>query len=162
VVTGSRVRLIPLYFLSIFATALALAGTGLAPSFALALSLLAVAGAANGIDNVATDTILQEQVPDALLGRVFSVRFLTYSAGEALAYPAGGLIVDAVGPRSTYLLAGTATAAADFITLLMISFPFPQERPSMFTLCRRVETPFRTSLSRPRQVALASIRQERR
>ncbi len=122
VVAGSRVRLIPLYFLSIFATALALAGTGLAPSFALALSLLAVAGAANGIDNVATDTILQEQVPDAFLGRVFSVRFLTYSAGEALAYPAGGLIVDAVGPRSTYLLAGTATAAAGFLIFLVIAF----------------------------------------
>ncbi|MEJ7871378.1 MAG: MFS transporter [Rubrobacteraceae bacterium] len=122
VVAGSRVRLIPLYFISIFATALALAGTGLAPSFALALSLLAVAGAANGIDNVATDTILQEQVPDAFLGRVFSVRFLTYSAGEALAYPAGGLIVDAVGPRSTYLLAGTATAAAGFLIFLVIAF----------------------------------------
>jgi MFS family permease len=121
VVAGSRVRLIPLYFLSIFATALALAGTGLAPSFALALILLAVAGAANGIDNVATDTILQEQVPDALLGRVFSVRFLTYSAGEALAYPAGGLIVDAVGPRSTYLLAGTATAAAGLLIFLVIA-----------------------------------------
>ncbi len=120
VVAGSRVRLIPLYFLSIFATALALAGTGLAPSFALALILLAVAGAANGIDNVATDTILQKRVPDALLGRVFSVRFLTYSAGEALAYSAGGLIVDAVGPRSMYLLAGTATAVAGFFILLVI------------------------------------------
>ena len=119
-VAGNRVGLIPLYFLSIFATALALAGTGLAPSFALALGLLAVAGAANGIDNVATDTILQEQVPDALLGRVFSVRFLGFSAGEALAYPTGGLIVDAVGPRSTYLLAGTATAIAGLLIFLVI------------------------------------------
>lgn len=120
VLAGNKVGLMPLYFLSIFATALALAGTGLAPSFALALSLLAVAGAANGIDNVATDTILQERVPDALLGRVFSIRFLTYSAGEALAYPAGGLIVDAVGPRSTYLLAGAATAVAGFLIFLII------------------------------------------
>lgn len=120
-VAGNRVGLMPLYFLSIFATALALAGTGLAPSFALALSLLTVAGAANGIDNVATDTILQERVPDALLGRVFSIRFLTYSAGEALAYPAGGLLVDTVGPRSTYLLAGAATAAAGFLIFLVIA-----------------------------------------
>ncbi len=120
-VAGNRVGLMPLYFLSIFATALALAGTGLAPSFVLALSLLTVAGAANGIDNVATDTILQEQVPDALLGRVFSIRFLTYSAGEALAYPAGGLLVDIVGPRSTYLLAGAATAAAGFLIFLVIA-----------------------------------------
>lgn len=120
-VAGNRVGLMPLYFLSIFATAMALAGTGLAPSFALALGLLAIAGAANGIDNVATDTILQEQVPDALLGRVFSIRFLTYSAGEALAYPAGGLLVDTVGPRSTYLLAGAATAAAGFLIFLVIA-----------------------------------------
>lgn len=120
-VAGNRVSLIPLYFLGIFATALALAGTGLAPSFALALSLLAVAGVANGIDNVATDTILQEQVPDALLGRVFSVRFLGYSAGEALAYPMGGLIVDTFGPQSTYLLAGAATAAVGFLIFLVIA-----------------------------------------
>jgi MFS family permease len=119
-VLGRRVGLIPLYFLSIFAAALALVGTGLAPSFALALGALTVAGASNGIDNVTTDTILQKQVPDALLGRVFSVRFLGYSAGEALAYVAGGVIVDAVGPRPTYLLAGIATASAGLLILSII------------------------------------------
>jgi MFS family permease len=119
-VLGGRVGLLPLYFLSIFAAALALAGTGLASAFTLALGALTVAGASNGIDNVTTDTILQKQVPDALLGRVFSVRFLGYSAGEALAYLAGGVIVDAVGPRATYLLAGTATATAGLLVLFIV------------------------------------------
>jgi MFS family permease len=119
-VLGDRVNLILLYFLSIFITALALAGTGVSPTFAFALGALAVAGIANGIDNVATDTILQKRVPDALLGRVFSVRFLSYSVGEALAYPTGGLIVDAVGPRATYLLAGGACATAGLLILLVI------------------------------------------
>ena len=119
-VLGGRVGLIPLYFLSIFAAALALVGTGLVPSFALALGALMVAGASNGIDNVTTDTILQKQVPDALLGRVFSVRFLGYSAGEGLAYLAGGVIVDALGPRPTYLLAGIATATAGLLVLSLI------------------------------------------
>jgi MFS family permease len=117
---GDRVSLVPLYFLSIFGGALALAGTGLAPLFILALGALMVEGVATGIDNVATDTILQKQVPDALLGRVFAVRFMSYSAGEGLAYIAGGLIVDAIGSRSTYLLAGTATAAAGLIVLLYL------------------------------------------
>jgi nitrate/nitrite transporter NarK len=55
---------------------------------------------------------------------VFSIRFLGYSAGEALAYPLGGLLVDAIGPSSTYLLAGIATAAAGLIVLLvMITIP---------------------------------------
>jgi MFS family permease len=127
-VLGGRVGLIPLYFLSILAAALALTGTGVAPAFALALGALTVAGVSNGIDNVTTDTILQKQVPEALLGRVFSVRFLGYSAGEALAYVTGGVIVDAVGPRSTYLLAGIATAAAGLLVLLILAAPAKDAR----------------------------------
>jgi MFS family permease len=123
-VLGDRINLVLLYFLSIFVGASALVGTGLAPVFVLALGALTVEGAATGIDNVATDTILQKRVPDAFLGRVFSIRFLGYSAGEAFAYPAGGLLVDAVGPRSTYILAGLATAAAGLLILLaMIAAP---------------------------------------
>jgi MFS family permease len=124
VVLGDRINLVLLYFLSIFVGAFALVGTGLAPVFVLALGALTVEGAATGIDNVATDTILQKRVPEAFLGRVFSIRFLGYSAGEALAYPAGGLLVDAFGPRSTYVLAGIATATAGLLVLLaMIAVP---------------------------------------
>ncbi|MDQ3863057.1 MAG: MFS transporter [Actinomycetota bacterium] len=119
-VLGDRINLVLLYFLSIFVGACALVGTGLAPAFVLALGALTIEGAATGIDNLATDTILQKRVPEAFLGRVFSIRFLSYSAGEALAYPAGGLLVDALGPRSTYLLAGIATAAAGLLVLLAI------------------------------------------
>ena len=123
-VLGNRINLVLLYFLSIFVGASALVGTGLAPAFILALGALTVEGAATGIDNVATDTILQKRVPEAFLGRVFSIRFLGYSAGEALAYPLGGLLVDTVGPRSTYILAGIATAAAGLLVLLaMIAVP---------------------------------------
>jgi MFS family permease len=119
-VLGNRINLVLLYFLSIFVGASALVGTGLAPAFILALGALTVEGAATGIDNVATDTILQKRVPEAFLGRVFSIRFLAYSAGEALAYPLGGLLVDTVGPRSTYILAGIATAAAGLLVLLTV------------------------------------------
>jgi MFS family permease len=119
-VLGDRLRLLPTYFLGIFVWALALAGTGLSPTFVLALGMLAIAGAANGLDNVVTDTILQRQVPDAFLGRVFSVKYLGYGAGEALAYPAGGVLVDTLGPRSTFLLAGIVTAAAALVVLLVL------------------------------------------
>src|SRR5215203_2731473 len=119
-VLGNRINLVLFYFLSIFVGASALVGPGLAPAFILALGALTVEGAATGIDNVATDTILQKRVPGAFLGRVFSIRFLAYSAGEALAYPLGGLLVDTVGPRSTYILAGIATAAAGLLVLLTV------------------------------------------
>jgi MFS family permease len=120
---GDKVNLLLLYFSSIFLGAMGLVVTGLAPTFALALGALTIAGLANGTDNVVTDTVLQKRVPGALLGRVFSVRFLTYSAGEALAYPLGGLIVDAVGPRSTYLIAATATATVGIFILLIAAPP---------------------------------------
>lgn len=120
---GDRVNLLLFYFVSILVSALALAATGFSPTFILALCALTIAGASNGVDNVTTDTILQKRVPEALLGRVFSVRYLTYSAGEALAYPAGGLLVDLTGPRSTYLLAGVATVAAGLLILFLISLP---------------------------------------
>ena len=68
-----------------------------------------------------TDTILQKRVPDALLRRVFSVRFLGFSIGEIFAYAAGGAIVDASGARFTYLLAGVATAAAGLAILAFLA-----------------------------------------
>ena len=118
---GDRVMLLSLYFLGIFTSALALVATGLAPTFVIALVALMVAGVANGIDNVTTDTILQKTVPDAFLGRVFAVRFLGFSVGEVLAYPLGGAIVDASGPRSIYILAGTATAVAGLFILFFLA-----------------------------------------
>jgi MFS family permease len=126
---GDRVSLMPLYLISLFLAALALAATGVAPTFVFALGALVVAGAVNGIDDVATNTILQKRVPDAFLGRVFAVKFLGYGAGEALAFPVGGLVVDAVGPRSTYLYAGMATAAAgSLILLLVLTAPLSRTR----------------------------------
>jgi hypothetical protein len=45
---------------------------------------------------------------------------MAFSAGEAVAYPVGGLIVDSAGPQITYLLAGAATAAAGLLILLIL------------------------------------------
>ena len=120
VTVGDRVRLLPFYFVGVFVSALALVGVGLSPAFVFALGALVVAGVANGTENVTTDTILQKRVPDAFLGRVFSVKFLGFSIGEVFAYGMGGAIVDASGARFTYLLAGAATAAAGLAILVYL------------------------------------------
>jgi MFS family permease len=118
---GDRVRLLAFYFVGVFVSALALVGVGLSPAFVFALGALMVAGIANGTENVTTDTILQKSVPDAFLGRVFSVRFLGFSIGEVFAYGLGGAIVDASGARFTYLLAGAATASAGLVILIFLA-----------------------------------------
>ena len=111
---GGRISLLPWYLLSVFASA---------------LGALVVAGFANGIDDVATNTILQKRVLDAFLGRVFAVKSLGYGVGEALAFPIGGLVVDAFGPRSTYLYASAATAVAgSLILLLVLTAPIGRSR----------------------------------
>jgi MFS family permease len=117
---GDRFSLTPLYLSSIFVSALALFATGFSPTFVLALIALTIAGLANGIDDVTANTILQRQVPDAFLGRVFAVRFLGYGVGEAMAFLVGGLVVDAVGQRTTYLCAGAATAVAGSLIMLFV------------------------------------------
>src|SRR5215216_1261099 len=118
---GDRVRLLPFYFIGVFVSALALVGVGLSPAFVFALGAVVVAGVANGTENVTTDTIIQKRVPDAFLGRVFSVSFLGFSIGEVFAYGMGGVIVDASGARFTYLLAGGATASAGLAILIFLA-----------------------------------------
>jgi MFS family permease len=127
-VLGDRAARVGLYLVAVFVTALALAAAGLSPTFVLALIVLAVAGTANGVDNVVTDTVLQKRVPEALLGRVFATRFLAFSAGEALAYAGGGFLVELLGTRSTYVLAGAATAVAGLLVLLIIVAVPPKSR----------------------------------
>jgi len=118
---GDRISLMPFYLSSVFVSALALVATGLSPTFVLALVALIIAGFANGVDDVTANTILQKRVPDAFLGRVFAVRFMGFGVAEVLAYSVGGAIVDSTGPRFTYLSAGTATAVAGLLILLLVA-----------------------------------------
>lgn len=116
-VFGTRIRPLALYFGSAFIIVLALAGIGLAPAFVLALAGFCVTGFAGGVLNVTEETILQQRVPDSLLGRVFSVHFLAYNMGDAVGLLAGGLIVDAIGVRPVYVIAGLTTG---IVTLLLL------------------------------------------
>jgi len=118
---AERVRLIPVYLSALLGYAVALCGAGLSPTFPLVLAAITLAGLSNGVDNVTCDTILQTSVPENFLGRVFSVRFLGFGIGEAVAYPLGGLLTDATGPSHTYLIAGIATAFALAATIVLLS-----------------------------------------
>ena len=124
---GDRANLILFYFVSIFLAAAAHVVTGFAPLFIIALGALAIAGVCNGMDNVATDALLQKRVPGKFLGRVYSVVFLGRSGGEVLALAIGGFIVDAIGPQDIYLLAAAALAAIG-VFLLFLIFTAPEKR----------------------------------
>jgi MFS family permease len=95
-----------------FATgAIGTAGTGLAGSIGLAAAAQAVAGAGNTADLVGNDTLIQQVVPAALLGRVFGALSTAAQAGAGIAYAAAAPVVALTGPRITFLIAAAGMLA---------------------------------------------------
>jgi MFS family permease len=76
------------------------------PQFAVAFALLAVVGAANSVEDVAGFTLLQRTIPDAVLARALGVVWGTAMGAVALGSLAAPHLVDALGPRSAFLLVG--------------------------------------------------------
>jgi MFS family permease len=85
--------------------------TGLAPALAVALVAQLLAGAGNAGENIGYDTVIQNVVPRPMLGRVFGTLGTAAQLGAGFAYLAGGLSVNLVGARATFVLAGVGTLA---------------------------------------------------
>ena len=83
--------------------------TAVAPVVWLAAAAQAIGGAGNGVDNVASDTLLQRSVPRAMLGRVFGLTSTAAFVGGGLAYAAGGPLLDATSPRVVFLIGAAGT-----------------------------------------------------
>ncbi len=85
--------------------------TGLAGSIGMAAAAQAVAGAGNTADLVGNDTLLQQVVPPAMLGRVFGALATAAQAGAGIAYAAAAPVVALTSPRITFLIAGAGMLA---------------------------------------------------
>ncbi len=106
VVLVGRRRLIPAFSLGVLLWSLPLLGIA-----ALLLPLpvavmLAVAGAGFTVLDVAARTLLQRAVPDELLGRVFGVLEATFMAGWGLGAVLAPRLLDDLGLRWTFVVAG--------------------------------------------------------
>ena len=86
-------------------------GTGLAGSIGLVAAAQAVAGAGNTADLVGNDTLIQQVVPPAMLGRVFGALATAAQAGAGIAYAAAAPVVALTSPRITFLIAGAGMLA---------------------------------------------------
>jgi MFS family permease len=103
--TGGRWAAARLYLLSCSLSSVASVGSGLAPSLGVLAPVQAVAGSGNGIEVVAGETIIQQQVPRGMIGRVYGFTSSATSLGLGIAQVCGGLLVDATSPRTTFLVA---------------------------------------------------------
>jgi MFS family permease len=82
--------------------------TGVASGVALAFALQTVRGLGIAAMDVAHSTLIQRLVPGDRTGRVFGNFYGGIGVAAAVSYVGGGLLLDAVGPRLTFLLCGGA------------------------------------------------------
>ena len=77
-----------------------------------------LAGAGNGIGNVARRSLIHHRTQEGLHGRVFAANAALLSSGQILAVALGGILVEAIGPRGTLLLAGGGTVLVGIVGLV--------------------------------------------
>lgn len=101
-------------------TGVGLALGGIAPGIALFMLFYLVAGAGNGLENVACDTLIGRTVAPSKLGRVFGTVYGPMFLADALAAAAGGLLLAATSPRVVFLVAGVGVLAVLLLVRVML------------------------------------------
>ncbi|MDN5852589.1 MAG: MFS transporter, partial [Actinomycetia bacterium] len=94
--------------------------TGLAWAVAAAFTVQLVRGVGIAAMDVASNTLLQRLVPDALLGRVFGNLYGAIGIAAAISYIGGGLLLDATSAPTTLLIAGGAGTLATLAVALTL------------------------------------------
>jgi MFS family permease len=112
---GSRMGAARLLLVSFVLSTLGTLGCGLAPSIAVLALIQIVNGSGNGVEIVASETLIQQYVRRGMTGRVYGFVNTATSLGAGLALVLGGLIVDATSPRAAFLI---AAAGGAIVTLL--------------------------------------------
>lgn len=107
-----------------FVTAAGFASVTLAPAFGFVLVAMLVAGGSDGLVDVAIEVIFQRLSPDGVRSRVIAALEAVFLLGLASSFLFAGPLVDAVGAKGAYALAGAGCAAtALMLTPLLSSQP---------------------------------------
>jgi MFS family permease len=93
--------------------------TGLAPVLGLAAAGQAVAGSGNGLEVVATDTLVQRSVPRSHRGRVFGVVSAATLLGGAIARGLGGVLIDLTSARATFVIGGCGVLLVTLVAVVL-------------------------------------------
>lgn len=99
----------------------AIAGVGVAPSLALALVFLALAGAADMVSGLFRMVIWNKTTPDALRGRLASIELVSYSSGPLLGDVESGAVATAFTPRVAIFSGGVLCVLG--VGLLALALP---------------------------------------
>ncbi len=101
--------------------ALGALATGLAPGQAAASPAQWAAGFGNGVENVAGDIVMQESVPEEVLGTVTGAVMAVPFAANLVAYALAPMLVDQVGARWTLAISASGVLVAAIIMRLVLA-----------------------------------------
>jgi MFS family permease len=90
-----------------------------------------IGGVGHGTKNTLARTLIQERVPDRLHGRAFAAYNGMRNGAELVALGCGGLLVSAIGGRSTLALAGGISVAVALAGLALYRRPLPSAEPEL-------------------------------
>ena len=102
----------PIYLAGVATGGVGAIATGLAPSLGAVVAFYGTAGVGNGLDNVASNTLIQRHVPREMLGRVFGLVASAAYGGGAIAALVGGFYLDATSARTVFITGGIGALIA--------------------------------------------------
>ena len=112
-----------------------------APVFAFALAGMATAGLAEGAVTVSEQGILQRRTPDAVRSRATAATEAAVMGAFALSFPAAGFMINLLGVRGVYLLAGFGCAVSALILIPAMRELGPEHRERLAELDVDPQTP---------------------
>lgn len=119
---------------AVFGAAIAAFGAMDQPHFALALALLATAGAADAVSSLFRGTLLQLEVPDVLRGRLNSINIMFVLGGPTMGQVESGVAAGLWSPVASAISGGLACIGSVIAVAALIpelrryrSEPAPQE-----------------------------------
>ena len=101
----------------------AIAAIAAVPSLAVAMAIFIVGGVFGGIGITADQVVVQERVPDAARGRVRATNDALMAAAYAVSLGIGGVVVEVLGARGTYLAGGIGVLAAGVLAFAVLRAP---------------------------------------
>jgi MFS family permease len=96
------------------------ASVSVAPAFGFALGALFVAGASDGLVDVAFETVYQIRSPDQVRSRVMGALETVFLLGLAISFPFAGALIAAFGPRVAYAIAGVGSVCAGALMIPLL------------------------------------------
>jgi MFS family permease len=94
--------------------------TGFAWAVAAAFIVQTIRGLGLAAMDVASNTLIQRNVPAEFLGRTFAMLYGGIGVAAAISYIGGGLLLEVLSPHMTFILAGTGGLAATVATALAL------------------------------------------